>query len=119
LKYIDLESNMSGNIVSNLMTAILMAPFLTIMAAVPLAMIQRGMEWITFIAKSPQKGNLKAVRPYVQQLEKVLDRILAGNKFTINSTNILLMGVIICLLALMMTKSQETVVKVKSQEKRE
>jgi len=110
---------MSGNLVSNLMTSILMAPFVTIMAAVPLAMIQRGMEWITFIAKNPQKGNLKTIRPYVQQFDKILERILAGNKFTINSTNILLMGVIICLLALAMTKAQETVVKVQKQEKRD
>lgn len=109
---------MAGNVVSNIMTSILMAPFVTIMAAVPLAMIQRGMEWITFIAKNPQKGNLKVARPYIQQLDKILERILSGNKFTINSTNILLMGVIVCLLALMLQKQAPAVVRVAKQNEK-
>ena len=56
----------------------------------------------------------------MQQLEKVLERILGGNKFTVTSTNILLMGVIVLLLTLILTKSQEKVVKVQTKsEKRE
>ena len=111
---------MSGSgVVSNIMSSILMAPIVTIMAAIPLAMIQRGMEWISFIASNPQKGTLKTIRPYVKHFEKMLDRSLGGNKFTVTSTNILLMGIIVLLLTLIMTKSQETVVKVKKSEKTE
>jgi hypothetical protein len=61
---------------------------------------------------------LKDIRPYVQQFEKVLDRILGGNKFTVTSTNILLMAIVILLITLIMTK-QETVVKIQSKEKSE
>ena len=77
-----------------------------------------GMEWIAYISKSPQKGHLKTIRPYVQQLDKFLERILGGAKFTITSTNILLMGVIVLLLTLIMTKSQETIVKIKNKEEK-
>ncbi len=61
---------------------------------------------------------MKDIRPYVQQFEKVLDRILGGNKFTVTSTNILLMAIVILLITLIMTK-QETVVKIQSKEKSE
>lgn len=77
-----------------------------------------GMEWITYISKSPQKGHLKTIKPYIQHVDKFLERILGGNKFTITSTNILLMGIIVLLLTLIMTKSQETVVKIKNKEEK-
>ena len=38
----------------------------------------------------------------------------AGNKFTVTPTNVLLMTVVILLLTLIMTKSQETVYRVQT-----
>ena len=35
-------------------------------------------DWVTFISKNPQKGMLKEVRPYIQQVDKILERIMGG-----------------------------------------
>ena len=107
---------MSNSTFQNVMSAILLAPLLVISSAIPLALVQRGLEWVTFIAKTPQKGYLKEARPYVQQLDKILERILGGNKFTVTATNILLMALVVLLLTLILTKSQETVVKIQSKK---
>jgi hypothetical protein len=42
-------------IASNLMNAVIMAPFVVILSAVSLATLQRSMEWVAMIANNPQK----------------------------------------------------------------
>ena len=42
-------------IANNLLTGGIIAPFITILAGVSLATLQRSIEWISSIAKTPQK----------------------------------------------------------------
>jgi|SaaInlStandDraft_6_1057023.scaffolds.fasta_scaffold22740_2 hypothetical protein len=52
------------------------------------------------VAKSPQKGVLRQIKPYIKKIDLLLERIFQGNKFEITSTEVLLMGVIIMLICL-------------------
>mmetsp|Transcript_2346 Transcript_2346/g.1684 ORF Transcript_2346/g.1684 Transcript_2346/m.1684 type:complete len:116 (+) Transcript_2346:66-413(+) len=85
---------------TNIFAAAAVAPFLAILSAVVLATLQRSLDWVTYIAKNPQKGTLKQIKPFVKQLDVFFERIFAGNKFSISTTNILLMMVSILLLVL-------------------
>ena len=40
---------------SNMITAALMAPLAAVLGALSLASLQRALEWVTAIAKNPQK----------------------------------------------------------------
>lgn len=42
-------------VVSNLFTGAILSPLLTMLAAVSLATLQRSLDWISHIAKNPQK----------------------------------------------------------------
>jgi hypothetical protein len=40
---------------NNLLTGAILAPVLTVLAAISLATVHRGIEWVSFVAKTPQK----------------------------------------------------------------
>jgi hypothetical protein len=42
-------------IANNMLTGAILAPVLTILAAISLATVHRGIEWVSFVAKTPQK----------------------------------------------------------------
>jgi hypothetical protein len=42
-------------VASNLLSSVLIAPIVVVLAAISLATLQRSMEWIAFIANNPQK----------------------------------------------------------------
>ena len=45
-------------------------------------------------------GTIRKIKPYVKQVNAFFERILEGNRFTINSTDIVLMAIAILLLCL-------------------
>eukprot|EP01033_Poteriospumella_lacustris_P003118 gene3118-2291_t len=92
---------------TNIFAAAVMAPFITVMSAVVLATLQRAIDWVAFIAKTPQKGTLKQIKPFMKQADVFLERIFAGNKFTVTTTNILLMMVAILLLVLILEGAEK------------
>ena len=42
-------------IANNLFTGAIIAPLITFLAAISLATVQRGIEWVSSVAKNPQK----------------------------------------------------------------
>ncbi len=42
-------------IANNLFTGAILAPLITFLAAISLATVQRGIDWVSSIAKNPQK----------------------------------------------------------------
>jgi hypothetical protein len=92
---------------SNIFAAAVLAPFITVLSAIVLATLQRALDWVTFIAKNPQKGTLKQIKPFVKQIDTFFERILAGNKFSVSTTNILLMMIAILLLVLILEASEK------------
>ena len=56
------------------------------------------MEWIASIAHSPQKGYLRQMKPVIKKIDIFLERLFAGNKFEVTSTEVLLMAIIIMLI---------------------
>ena len=53
------------------------------------------------------RGFIRDIKPYVKQLDSILDKILGGNKFTPTPTNILLMAVVILLLTLLLESNEK------------
>jgi len=92
---------------SNIFTAAVIAPFVTMLSAMVLATLQRGVEWVSSIAKNPQKGYLRQMRPYMKHLDSFIERILGGNKFTVSATNILLMTIAVLLLVLILEHAEQ------------
>mmetsp|Transcript_21401 Transcript_21401/g.21525 ORF Transcript_21401/g.21525 Transcript_21401/m.21525 type:complete len:114 (+) Transcript_21401:121-462(+) len=91
---------MSG---SNILTSMIMAPFLTVMSAISLATLQRALDWVTTTSKTPQKGFLRQIKPFLKNIDAFFERIMAGNKITVNTTNILLMTIVVAILVLVLT----------------
>lgn len=91
---------MSSSVGSNFLSSIILAPFVLIMSAVSLSTLQRGLDWITRVATTPQSGTIRKIKPYVKQVNAFFERILEGNRFTINSTDVVLMAIAILLLCL-------------------
>eukprot|EP01036_Dinobryon_divergens_P029118 gene29117-38179_t len=85
----------------------MLAPLVAILSAVSLSSLQRGIEWISAIAKTPQKGYLRQLRPYAKSLDVIIERILSGSKFTVSTTNILLMSLAILLLVLILENAEK------------
>lgn len=108
-------------VANNLLTSAILAPLITILSAISLASLQRALEWVTSIAKTPQKGYLRELKPYFKSLDTIIERIFAGQKFSVTTTNILLMGIIILLLAVLLEGSEKPkkVVVVDKQKKSE
>lgn len=91
---------------SNLLSSVILAPAVTLLAGLALSVVQRGFEWVSTIAKTPQKGALRQIKPYVKQLDAFLERLLGGNKFTVNTTNMLLMAIVIVLIAILLATGE-------------
>lgn len=85
-------------IASNLLTSVILAPVVTVLSALSLATVQRAMDWISSIAKTPQKGTLRQIKPFIKNVNMVMERIFKDNKFEPTATNILLTAIIILLL---------------------
>ena len=95
-------------VANNILNSAILAPLVFLLSAVSLASLQRGFEWVSHVAKTPQKaGYLKDLRPYIKHLDTIIERIFAGNKFNITTTNVLLMTVAVLLLALLMEGSEK------------
>lgn len=94
-------------VANNILTGAILAPLLAILSALSLTSLQRGLEYISHLAKTPQKGVLRDLKPYIKQVDTVLERIFAGQKFSVTTTNILLMAVVILLLALLLEGSEK------------
>jgi hypothetical protein len=91
---------------SNIMTSVILSPLITLLAGLSLSVLQRSFEWVSSIAKTPQKGTLRLIKPYVKRVDEFLDRLLGGNKFTVNATNMLLMAIVVLLLANLLSTSE-------------
>lgn len=91
------------SVASNVMTSVILAPLVTLLAGLSLSVLQRGFEWVSSIAKTPQKGLMRQIKPFVKRVDEFLDRLLGGNKFTVNATNMLLMAIVVLLLAHLLT----------------
>mmetsp|Transcript_23501 Transcript_23501/g.21373 ORF Transcript_23501/g.21373 Transcript_23501/m.21373 type:complete len:119 (-) Transcript_23501:32-388(-) len=91
----------------SIIIAVVTGPLIAVLSGISLVNLQRGLEAISSIAKTPQKGVLRQLKPYFKQLDLILDNAFGGSKFTISPTNILLMGVIILLLALLLENSEK------------
>ncbi len=42
-------------VANNILTSVILAPIITILSAVSLSTLQRGLEWVSSVAKNPQK----------------------------------------------------------------
>ena len=94
-------------VANNILTAGILAPLLTVLSAVSLSMLQRSIEWVNVIATTPQKGFVRKIKPFVKKLDEILERVFAGGKFTVNATNILLMGILIALICLLLEGAEK------------
>lgn len=47
------------------------------------------------------------MKPLFKNLDTVIDRVLGGNKFTVNATNILLMAILIALICLLLEGAEK------------
>ena len=91
---------------SNIMTSVIVAPVVTLLSGLSLSVLQRAFEWVSSIAKTPQKGFLRQIKPVVKHIDAFLDRLLGGNKFTVNATNMLLMAIVVLLIANLISVSE-------------
>ena len=53
------------------------------------------------------RGYLRQMKPFFKHVDTILDRIFAGNKFAVNATNILLMGILIVLICLLLEGAEK------------
>ena len=86
-------------------------------SALSLSVLQRSIEWVASVAKSPQAGFLKQAKPIFKKINLFLDKIFAGNKFDITSTEILLMAIVILLLCVVLGDSDRPQVVVRAPPK--
>jgi hypothetical protein len=62
-----------------MITAVMVAPVVCILSALSLTVWQRSLEWVTSLAKNPSpQGFFKTIKPYMKQLDGILDRIMGG-----------------------------------------
>jgi hypothetical protein len=94
-------------VANNLLTAGILAPLVAVLSGVSLSMLQRTIEWINVIATTPQKGFVRKLKPFVKKVDEILERVFAGGKFTVNATNILLMGILIALICLLLEGAEK------------
>ena len=64
--------------------------------------MQRSIQWVASIAHTGQKGYLKQLKPFIKKIDLLFERIFAGNKFEITSTEVLLMSIVIMLIVVAM-----------------
>jgi hypothetical protein len=60
------------------------------------------------------------MKPFFKNVDTVIERVFAGNKFTVNATNVLLMGILIVLICLLLEgqeKPPKRVVVVENKKK--
>eukprot|EP01041_Mallomonas_annulata_P001526 gene1526-2941_t len=98
---------------SHILSSVVLAPFITLLSAVSLATLQRALEWVSGTAKTPQKGLLRQLKPIIKNIDTIFERILGGTKITVNTTNILLMAIVVSILVLVLTMRED---KVKSKK---
>jgi len=91
---------------NNILTSAILAPLVTILSAISLVSLQRATEWVKSIATTPQKGHFRTIKPYMKQFDALLDRLLAGNKFDVTTTDLLLMAIVVLLLCLLFETSE-------------
>lgn len=63
---------------SNLLTSVILSPFLIVFSALSLTSFQRATEYITTVAKSPQKGYMRTIKPYFKYVDTLLERLFDG-----------------------------------------
>lgn len=98
---------MSMVVISNVLAAVLTAPFLFLLSALSLNSVQRLTDWISSLAKGTgYTGYMKAIRPYARTVNQFLSRILHKDQITVSTENILLMSIVVAILALMLTVSE-------------
>lgn len=95
--------------VTSVMTSVLLAPLVVLMSSLSLVSLQRGVEWVQNISTTPQKGTLKTIKPYVKQLNVLLERILGNLKFEVTTTGILLMAIVVLLIASLIDANERAV----------
>jgi len=86
-------------------------------SALSLSVLQRSIEWVASIAKTPQAGFLRQAKPAFKKINLFLDKIFAGNKFDITTTDILLMAIVILLICLVLGESDKPQVVVRAAPK--
>ena len=59
-----------------------------------------GINSIKSIAITPQRGIFKQLKPICKHLNLFLEKILGDTKFTVNSTDVILMTIVVLLLCL-------------------
>lgn len=79
-----------------------MAPGVTLISCLSLVSLQRGIEWVQSIAHTPQKGLKRQIKPYIKQIDQVLERVLNGVKFEFTTTDVLLMAIVVLLIAVLL-----------------
>jgi hypothetical protein len=48
------------------------------------------------------------MKPFFKSVDTVLEKVFAGNKFQVNATNILLMGILIALICLLLEGAENS-----------
>ena len=89
-------------VASSIMSSVLMAPGVTLISCLSLVSLQRGIEWVQSIAHTPQKGLKRQIKPYIKQIDQVLERVLNGVKFEFTTTDVLLMAIVVLLIAVLL-----------------
>jgi len=78
-----------------------------VFSALSLSVLQRAIEWVASIAKTPQAGFLRQAKPVFKKVNIFLEKIFAGNKFDITSTEILLMAIVILLICMVFDAAEK------------
>jgi hypothetical protein len=104
-------------VAENIMKSALLAPLVTMMSALSLSALQRSIEWVSSIARTPQVGYLRKIKPYIKKLDLVIVRIMGENKFEITTTEILLMAIVIVGLVNVFENADRPVVTVTKKKK--
>ena len=100
------------------MKSALLAPLVTMLSALSLASLQRGIEWVASISHTPQAGTMRKMKPFIKKLDLVIKRIMGENKFEVTTTEILLMSIVICLLVVTFENSDRPSITIKNKEKK-
>ena len=104
-------------VAENIMKSALLAPLVTVMAALSLSALQRSIQWVASIAHTPQAGYLRKMKPFIKKLDLIIVRIMGENKFEVTTTEILLMAIVLCLLVVVFENADRPVVTVTKKKK--
>ena len=103
----------ANNFNSNFFSAAILAPFIVVLSAISLSVVKRAVEYLAVLSKAPLSSfPIKELKPVVKNVYEFIDRVLGGGtlnpmqyfkilthyqgaKMTINTTNILLMTIVL------------------------